>query len=128
MGHNLADVHPQDLACVDQSHKDPGLNALPINVTQCDAMISLVDDTYFRRAWCALESSMMQTLLYSHGQHRWYTHTLHSPETDRISGCLERCSTRIFADPGKLSLSVESDRVKIAFLYKQSILLGNETV
>lgn len=71
---------------------------------------------------------MMQTLLYSHGQHHWYIHKLHSPATNRVSGFLERCSTRIHADPAQLPVSVESDRARIAFLYKQSILLGNETV
>lgn len=90
-------------------------------------MISLIDDTYFRRAWCALECTMIQTLLYSHGQHHWYTHKLQSPETDRVSGYLERCLTRVHANPAQLPVSVESDRPRIAFLHKQSILLGKET-
>lgn len=104
------------------------MNALPVIIAQCNAMISLIDDTYFRRAWCALEASMIQTLVNSHGQHYWYTHKLQSPETDRISGNLERCLTRLDANPTNLPVSVESDRPRIAFLYKQSILLGKETV
>ncbi len=71
---------------------------------------------------------MIQTPVNSHGQHYWYTHELQSPETDQISGNLERCVTRVDANPTYLPVSVESDRPRIAFLYKQSILLGKETV
>ncbi|KAJ9160688.1 hypothetical protein NKR19_g2977 [Coniochaeta hoffmannii] len=117
-----------DWACIDQTNKDPGINALPVNVTQCNAMISLTDDTYFRRAWCALECSMIQTLVSSHGQHLWYTHKLQAPGTDRVFGHLERCLTRVVVHPAQMPLSVKSDRPKIAFLHKQSILLGKETV
>jgi hypothetical protein len=90
-------------------------------------MISLVDDVYFRRGWCALECSMIQTLVFSHGQHLWYTHRLQSPETDRVSGTLEKSLSRIVADPTQMLVTVESDRPKIAFLHKQSVLLGKDS-
>lgn len=117
-----------DWACIDQEHKDLGVNALPVIIAQCNAMVSLIDDTYFHRAWCALEASMIQTLVNSHGQHYWYTHTLQFPETDRIFGILEKCTTRVDTNPTNLPVSIGSDRPRIAFLYKQSILLGNATV
>ncbi len=71
---------------------------------------------------------MIQTLVNSHGQHYWYTHKLQSPETDPISGTLEKCITRVDTNPSNLPVSVASDRPRIAFLYKQSILLGKDTV
>jgi hypothetical protein len=100
------------------------VNALPISVTQCNAMISLVDETYFNRAWCAVEASMMQTLVTSYGQHDWYLDKLSSPDFDRVTGVLERSTAKVDVDPSNLPVSVPSDRPIVAFLHKQSILLG----
>jgi hypothetical protein len=48
----------QDIACIDQldpDGKQRGINALPLIVAQCNAMISLTDATYLTRAWCGVE-------------------------------------------------------------------------
>lgn len=71
---------------------------------------------------------MIQSLVNLHGQHHWYTHILQSPETDSVTGKLQKCLTPVDANPTNLPVSVESDRPRIGFLYKQSILLGNGTV
>ncbi|KAK3319978.1 hypothetical protein B0T19DRAFT_433467 [Cercophora scortea] len=119
-----------DWACIDQEDKEKGVNALPIIVTQCNAVVSLIDDIYFSRAWCAVEASLINTLVNSHGQHQWCTHTLSSPETDATTGTLGESTLqdRVATDPTKLAVSVESDRPRVAFLYNQSILLGKATV
>ncbi|KAK3391171.1 hypothetical protein B0H63DRAFT_132917 [Podospora didyma] len=131
-----------DWACIDQSNKDPGVNALPVIVTQCNAMVSLVDDIYFSRAWCAVEASLFQTLVNSHGQHQWYSHALLSQDpptiithsdgtvennTDTV-GKLDKCTADMATiNPNDLNVSYESDKPRIAFLHKQSILLGKAT-
>ncbi|KAL8734615.1 MAG: hypothetical protein Q9181_003149 [Wetmoreana brouardii] len=63
-----------DHACVDQDEPMLGVSALPMIVTQCDAVISLIDDRYYNRAWCCVEAMMVQTLRKSYGLHLWHEH------------------------------------------------------
>nr|POE54334.1 inhibitory regulator protein bud2/cla2 [Quercus suber] len=72
-------VTAQDVASIDQIDKDVdgkqrGINALPLIVAQCNAIVSLVDETYFERAWCVVEAQMMQILRDSYGLHECWNH------------------------------------------------------
>lgn len=92
-------------------------------MAQCDAMISLVDDRYLTRAWCGVEVLIMQTLRQSSKQHKWYVHTLHKPDHNRIDGVVEHGEDRA-VEPSGMDLTHESDRRNIEFLERQSMLLG----
>jgi hypothetical protein len=64
----------QDYFCVDQldvQEKERGVDALPLVVMQCDAMIILVDETCHKRAWCAVEVMLMRAIVESYGLHQW---------------------------------------------------------
>ncbi|KAH8719305.1 hypothetical protein GQ44DRAFT_751726 [Phaeosphaeriaceae sp. PMI808] len=73
-----------DFACVDQDHQRPGVAALPLNLAQCNAMISLVDEKYYERSWCCVEVLMIQTLRKAYGIHLWYEHLI-DPVNDKES-------------------------------------------
>jgi len=94
-------------------------------LAQCDAVISIVDDKYYGRAWCALEIAMIQTLKKSYQKHRWYEYARSSgrdgdcEEWTLREGPLDLDITA--ADKG---LTVEEDRPKIKFLERQTKLLG----
>ncbi|KAI0641688.1 hypothetical protein C8Q79DRAFT_286492 [Trametes meyenii] len=105
-----------DYACIDQTAPDVGVNALPINLLQCDAVISLTDRDYYTRAWCAVEVLMAQILRRAWGLHHWY-------ECDENGKLHEPSRERDIDTRGKL-LTYESDRPKIEFLERQSRLLG----
>jgi hypothetical protein len=93
-------------------------------LAQCDAVISLVDDYYYKRAWCALEIVMIQTLQKSYQKHQWYEH---APSSERDSDSKE---WTLRAGPLDLDitatdkgLTIEEDRPKILFLERQTKLL-----
>ncbi|GAB7361058.1 hypothetical protein MBLNU230_g1098t1 [Neophaeotheca triangularis] len=117
-----------DYACVDQQNHDQrrrGIDALPLLVTQCDAMISLVDETYYERAWCAVEVLLIRELVQSYGSHVWWEHILNSPQTDLIHGTLQKGGVGRDFDVSRLKLTrEEEDRPKLDFLVRQSKLLG----
>lgn len=95
-----------------------GVDALPLAVTQCNAMISLLDDTYYERAWCAVEVMLMRALVESYGLHQWWEHS---------SGRLRKAEDNRLFDVAKLKLTKErQDRPKIDFLVRQSKLLGRD--
>ncbi|PON27654.1 hypothetical protein TGAM01_v203421 [Trichoderma gamsii] len=112
-----------DYFCVDQldgQEKERGVDALPLAVVQCNAMISLVDETYYERAWCAVEVMLMRAIVESYGLHQWWE--------DR-DGSFEEGDTTHVLDVGNLKLTEEkSDRPKIDFLVRQSKLLGRDVV
>lgn len=119
-----ADHSFQDYACIDQEdsrEKQRGIDALPIAATLCNAMISLVDDTYYERAWCMVEVMIMQELKLSYGLHQWWTH---SASDGRLRPGIRDLRD---LDVTKLKLSQEEvDRPKIDFLARQSKLLGRD--
>ncbi|KAI0766107.1 hypothetical protein BD413DRAFT_571385 [Trametes elegans] len=104
-----------DFACVDQNSPKSGVNALPMSLMQCNALISLVDEGYYTRAWCSIEALMIQTLRRAWGLHAWYVFDgqgkllLQPPDREVVAG--ER-------------LTYEEDRPAIEFLKRQSRLLG----
>lgn len=86
------------------------MDALPLAVTQCNALISLVDDTYYERAWCAVEVMLMLALMVSYGIHEWWEHS---------NGVLKQAHTVHTFDVGCLKLTKEKlDRPKIKFLIR----------
>lgn len=90
-------------------------------------MISLVDEEYYERAWCAVEVISMRELINSYGIHEWWEHVLHSPKTNRLSGSLRRGRLDRDIDLGNLRLTKEKeDRPRIDFLIRQSKLLGKD--
>ncbi|KAI8236305.1 hypothetical protein K4K54_003771 [Colletotrichum sp. SAR 10_86] len=111
-----------DFACVDQDEPSAGVSALPMIIAQCDAMISLVDDQYFDRGWCAVEVMMAQTLRNAYGI-SWLEH-VHQDEHEYGSGWrLGEAENRKIVMKDKL-LTYEEDRSKVLFLERQSKLLG----
>lgn len=89
-------------------------------------MISIVDDQYYDRAWCAVETMIVQTLKESSSFHHWYEHILHSKDSSEPDGLLQRGPTthaRHFK-PSTMKVTFESDRRYIDFLERQSMLLG----
>lgn len=113
----------QDHACVDQTNSMPGVATLPISVAQCDAVISLVDDEYYSRAWCSLECLMAQTLRASYDLHAWFEQV--SVAADEEKWALRKASTCLMSDISNKKLTYEeADRPKVAFLSRQIELLG----
>lgn len=101
------------------------MNALPLAVAQCDVVISLVDDDYYRRAWCAVEVRLSRELL-GHHRHEWREHILSQPG-DLVNGSLlprdEEPPDDSELGPGLLSYETE-DRPKVDFLIRQAKLLA----
>ncbi len=88
-------------------------------------MISLVDDIYYKRAWCAVEVMLVRELRSAYELHDWWEHTLIDPETNRLAGTLQRGKIETELDVSCLQLTQEAlDRPKIDFLLRQSKLLG----
>ncbi|KAI6099025.1 hypothetical protein F5141DRAFT_1144170 [Pisolithus sp. B1] len=109
-----------DHACVDQDKPAPGVNALPMIIAQCNALISLVDDAYHTRAWCSVEVMMVQTLRRSYKLHMWYEHVLSGSD----GGTLREGPMDWQIDMKDKQLTYETDRPKVLFLERQSKLLG----
>ena len=58
---------------MDQDYQKPGVAALPMNLAQCNAMISLIDDDYYNRSWCCVEVLVLQVLREAYkGVYLWY--------------------------------------------------------
>lgn len=119
----------QDYACVDQDDPMRGVVALPMLLAQCDAVISLIDNTYYDRAWCAVEVMMIHTLKQSYNIHEWYEQPIVGESiggsTDSLTcGMLREAPMGRVIRMADKELSFESDRPKVMFLERQSKLLG----
>ncbi|KAK4124340.1 hypothetical protein N657DRAFT_680349 [Parathielavia appendiculata] len=125
-----------DFACVDQDNPGTGVSALPIIITQCDAVISLVDDTYYDRAWCCVEAMMIAQLRRAvrskSNFHAWYEHKAvagaigqsgNGDSTTR-GWTLQKAPTHPSLDMKDKKLTYELDRPKVMFLERQSRFLG----
>ncbi|KAM7197775.1 hypothetical protein V8F20_006448 [Naviculisporaceae sp. PSN 640] len=113
-----------DFACVDQDNPMRGVSALPMILAQCNAVISLVDDEYYTRAWCSVEVMVAQTLAKNYGLHLWYEHVYDGgPEKDP-RGTLRPGPLDMEIVMADKLLSFERDRPKVLFLERQSRLLG----
>ena len=92
-------------------------------ITQCNALISFVDDTYYNRAWCAVEVMMLQALRKPYGLHLWYEHDTSGIEGS--TGALRAGPDDLEITTAGKELSFEAaDRPKVTFLARQSKLLG----
>ncbi|OJT07177.1 hypothetical protein TRAPUB_1992 [Trametes pubescens] len=111
-----ADKFDQDYACVDQLSPATGVNALPLNLMQCNTVISLFDERYYSRAWCSLEVLIVQTLRRAWRMHSWYVY-------DK-EGTLSEAPHGFAIDMTGKQLTYEEERPKLEFLERQSKLLG----
>lgn len=96
-------------------------------IVQCDAMISLVDDIYYSRAWCSVEIMVIQKLKRAYGLHLWYEQVPLGSDKDE-PGWPQKYELREgnIDFPIVLSekhLTFESDRSRILFLERQMKLL-----
>ncbi|OTA52080.1 hypothetical protein K449DRAFT_379668 [Hypoxylon sp. EC38] len=118
-----------DYACIDQDDPLPGAHSLPLLLVQCDAVISLVDDSYFDRAWCSVEALLVQTLKKSYGVHLWYQQVCvpleEGPGDSTRRWTLTEGPMDDVISIAEKSLSFEEiDRPKVMFLERQSKLLA----
>ena len=104
---------------MDQDHQQQGLAALPMSLAQCNAMISLIDDTYYERAWCCIEVMMIQTLRKSYGLHLWYEHVIQADNKEFLRHGLADLGITM----GQKKVTYESDRPQLLFLERQTRLL-----
>ncbi|KAM0325900.1 hypothetical protein ACHAQA_007203 [Verticillium albo-atrum] len=109
-----------DHSCVDQDDPMPGVSALPMIVAQCNAVISLVDEHYYERAWCSVEVMMVQRLRRAYGLHLWYEHV----DVPEKGWALREGALDMGIVMAEKKLTFESDRPKVLFLERQSKLLG----
>ncbi|KAK4208349.1 hypothetical protein QBC37DRAFT_379190 [Rhypophila decipiens] len=140
-----------DFACVDQDNPAAGVASLPLVIAQCDAVITLHDETYFDRAWCCVEASMIQTLRTGYELHEWLeqvpygTNDDDGRDADSDAGDKTKADgieigstenkdddapewrlrkrTYIYLRMVDKKLSYETDRPKVLFLERQTSLL-----
>ena len=81
--------------------------ALPLNLAQCSAMISFIDDEYYERSWCCMEVMMIQTLRKSYKFHMWFEDAF-----DAVSGSqfLRECPTDLEINMVEKKVTYERDR------------------
>ncbi|KAK4032423.1 Tetratricopeptide repeat protein 28 [Parachaetomium inaequale] len=122
-----------DISCVNQDSAMPGVNALPMILAQCNAVISLVDDLYYTRAWCAIEVVMIQKLKRAYDVHLWYEQvaTGTTPSGESTADHFDAKTWFLRAGPLDLEITLaekhltfEEDRPKVLFLERQSKLLA----
>lgn len=110
---------------MDQDDPMRGVSALPMILAQCNAVISLVDEEYYTRAWCSVEVMVAQTLAKNYGLHLWYEHVYdEAPEKAQSRGTLRQGPLDMEIVMADKLLSFEWDRPKVLFLERQSRLLG----
>ncbi|KAI0127475.1 hypothetical protein BJ170DRAFT_701947 [Xylariales sp. AK1849] len=114
-----------DWACIDQVDPDTqarGVAALPMCIAQCSAMISIVDEIYYERAWCCVEVITIRALQRSYNAHSWFEYEYDAGQGQRVlrdgrvDETLSVASARV---------TLESDRPKLMFLERQAKLLDN---
>ncbi|EXL63245.1 hypothetical protein FOCG_01605 [Fusarium oxysporum f. sp. radicis-lycopersici 26381] len=117
-----------DYSCINQEDSESGVHALPMILAQCNAVISLVDNDFPTRAWCSLESLLVQTLKQSYSIHQWYEQVPLGHGEDGEGGYgswkLKVASINEKLNIREKSLTVKDDWPKVLFLEKQAKLLG----
>lgn len=92
-----------------------------MNLAQCNAMISLLDDSYYNRSWFRVEVLVLQVLsrVYD-GVYLWYE------QSDDAAGHIRplRPGPNLVIDMSQKHVTYESDRPKLLFLERQIRLLG----
>jgi hypothetical protein len=92
-------------------------------IAQANAMISVVDENYYSRAWCCVEALIMNVLQRSYGVHRWYEYTQPGGDERYV---LQKGHMAHWPSISEAKLTVEADRSHLLFLERQAKLLGNE--
>jgi hypothetical protein len=100
-----------------------------MTLAQCNALITIVDDSYWNRAWCSVEALMVQTLCRSYHHHLWYEYALtgkqRSTDPDDDGWVLREGPLDLEIDMSKKGMTWEEDREKIMFLERQARLLSS---
>jgi hypothetical protein len=92
-----------------------------MNLAQCNAMISLVDDRYYERSWCCVEVLVIQTLSKAYGIHVWYEHAIDPSSGEEL---LRPGPMDLEINMADKQVTYEADRPKLLFLERQTRLLG----
>ncbi|KAL8903869.1 MAG: hypothetical protein Q9207_003640 [Kuettlingeria erythrocarpa] len=116
-----------DFACIDQDNPGPGVGALPLNLAQCNSVITLADQEYESRAWCSVEALLAHTLQDCYSGHTWYEQVpAGNGEDGRQVFKLQQGQLRSAIPMSEKRLRFEEeDRPKIVFLERQRHLLAN---
>jgi hypothetical protein len=92
-----------------------------MNLAQCNAMISLVDELYYDRSWCCVEVLILQVLRKAYkGLYLWYEHIDHPTGAEQP---LRPGPENMVIDMSVKHVTYESDRPKLLFLERQMKLL-----
>ncbi|KAL8306533.1 hypothetical protein RB597_002978 [Gaeumannomyces tritici] len=118
------DLHPyveRSRICIwldwaDDDEKARGVAALPMCITQCDAMISMIDDTYYERAWCCVEVLAMRRLQKAYKTHQWWEYAYDKTQENSV---LRPGRPGREPDVAAAKVAFESDRPKLFFLERQ---------
>ena len=102
-----------------------GVNSLAAVIRQVDAVISLVDDSYFERAWCSVEVAFTQRLRGKNGVPLWYVDEEVRPISANSAAASHLVEAKPVecAGPDLLKLSYETDRPTVKFLFLQASLI-----
>ena len=92
-------------------------------ISQCDALISLVDAEYHERAWCSVEVMMVQALRKAYKLHAWYEHVESIDAGPNKTYHLRSGPEDLIIDLDQKRLRFQSDRSRIMFLERQCKLL-----
>jgi hypothetical protein len=92
-----------------------------MNLAQCSAMISLIDDRYYERSWCCIEVMMIQTLRRAYDLHLWYEHKI---DAENGKETLREGPVDLVISMAEKSVTFEADRPALLFLERQTKLLG----
>lgn len=92
-----------------------------MNLAQCDAMLSLIDDQYYNRSWCCVEVLMIQTIRKAYSIHLWYEHII---DADSGEESLRPGPLDLDINMAEKVITFETDRPKVLFLERQTRLLG----
>ena len=104
---------------MDQDDQQPGVAALPMSLSQCNALISLIDDGYYERSWCCIEVMMIQTLRKAYGVHLWYEHVIDPMSCEDF---LREGPLDVEINMAEKKVTYEPDRPKLSFLEQQTKL------
>ena len=122
-----------DFGCIEQDDRvqqQRGVNSLAAVIRQVDAVISLVDEEYYTRAWCSVEIAFAQRLRSRNQVPHWFLET--SLTSSRGQGDLSDADyssvvahhpERVLGDPNTLNISFEKDRPSVRFLFLQASLI-----
>lgn len=83
-------------------------------------MISMVDDSYYERAWCCVEVLAMRRLQKSYDMHQWWEYMYDCKQGKRV---LRPGRPGREPDVAAAKVTFDSDRPKLAFLERQVKLM-----